>query len=31
MTSGGTRSAIIPLADLRPLVIFVSQCWTVMS
>jgi hypothetical protein len=30
-TSGGTRSAIFPLTDLRFLVIFVLECWTVMS
>jgi hypothetical protein len=31
ITSGGTLSAIFPLAALRPLVIFVLQCQTLMS
>jgi hypothetical protein len=30
ITSGGTRSAILPLADLMPLVSLVLQCWTVI-
>jgi hypothetical protein len=31
ITSGGTRSAILPLADLPPLVACVLLCWTLMS
>jgi hypothetical protein len=30
ITSRGTRSAILPLTDRRPLVIFVLECWTLI-
>ena len=31
ITSRGTRSAIVPLAVLRPLVILMLECWTMIS
>jgi hypothetical protein len=31
ITGIGTRSRITPLTDLRPFVIFVLLCWTVIS